>query len=52
VSTADVRPLLKAEMRDLDRELAAALSRTNDRASRAHLQDSRDQIKQMLEPTK
>jgi hypothetical protein len=52
VSTADVRPLLKAEMRDLDRELTAAIARTSDRASRAHLQDSRDQIKQMLEPAK
>lgn len=52
VSTADVRPLLKAEMRDLDRELAAAIGRTSDRASRAHLQDARDQIKQMLEPAK
>jgi hypothetical protein len=50
VSTADVRPLLKAEMRDLDRELTAAIARTSDRASRAHLQDARDQIKQMLDP--
>ncbi len=52
VSTADLRPLLKAEMRDLDRELTAAIARTSDRASRAHLQDARDLIKQMLEPSK
>ncbi len=51
-STADIRPLLKAEMRDLDRELAAAVSRTNDRATRAHLQDARDQIRDMLEPAR
>jgi hypothetical protein len=52
VNTADVRPLLKAEMRDLDRELAAAIGRTSDRATRAHLQDARDEIKAMLEPSK
>lgn len=52
VSTTDIRPLLKAEMRDLDRELASAIGRTNDRSTRAHLQDARDQIKEMLEPTR
>ncbi len=52
VSTADARPLIKAEMRDLDRELTAAIGRTSDRASRAHLQDARDQIRQMLEPNR
>lgn len=51
-STADIRPLLKAEMRDLDRELAAAIGRTNDRTTRAHLQDARDQIRDMLEPAR
>ncbi|MBL0890920.1 MAG: zinc-dependent metalloprotease [Gemmatimonadaceae bacterium] len=52
VNTRDFRPLLKDEMRTLDRELAAAVGRTSDRASRAHLQDARDQIKAMLDPTK
>jgi hypothetical protein len=52
VSTADVRALLKAEMRDLDRELATAIAATSDRPTRAHLQDARDLIKQMLEPSK
>jgi hypothetical protein len=52
VNTRDFRPLLKDEMRTLDRELAAAVSRTNDRATRAHLQDARDQIKAMLETGK
>jgi len=37
-------------MRILDRELAAAIPRTGDRATRAHLQDARDQIKEMLDP--
>lgn len=47
-STRDFRPLLKDEMRTLDRELAAAIGRTSDRTTRAHLADARDQIKAML----
>ncbi|MDX2183183.1 MAG: zinc-dependent metalloprotease [Gemmatimonadaceae bacterium] len=50
VSTRDFRAILKDEMRVLDRELAAAIPKTSDRTSRAHLQDARDQIKQMLDP--
>ena len=49
VNTRDFRPLLKDEMRTLDRELAAAIGRTGDRTTRAHLQDGRDQIKAMLD---
>ncbi|MCC6241616.1 MAG: zinc-dependent metalloprotease [Gemmatimonadaceae bacterium] len=48
VSTRDFRPLLKDEMRTLDRELASAIGRSRDRVSRAHLSDARDQIKAML----
>jgi hypothetical protein len=47
-STRDFRPLLKDEMRTLDGELAAAIGKTSDRVSRAHLSDVRDQIKAML----
>ena len=49
-STNDIRPILKDEMRVLDRDLASAIGRTSDRMTRAHLQDTRDQIKQMLDP--
>jgi hypothetical protein len=49
-NTRDFRPLLKDEMRTLDRELAAAVGRTADRTTRAHLQDARDQIARMLDP--
>jgi hypothetical protein len=52
VNTRDFRPLLKDEMRTLDRELAAAIGRTGDRATRAHLQDGRDLIKAMLDTDK
>jgi hypothetical protein len=48
VSTRDFRPMLKDEMRTLDRELASAIGRSRDRVSRAHLSDARDQIKEML----
>ncbi len=51
-NTRDFRPLLKDEMRMLDRELAAAASRSSDRATRAHLADARDQIKTMLSTEK
>ena len=52
VSTRDFRPLLKDEMRILDRELTSAIGRTSDRVSRAHLSDARDQIKDMLSTEK
>ena len=50
VNTRDFRPMLKDEMRVLDREIAAAMGKENNRASRAHLADVRDQIKAMLDP--
>ena len=52
VNTRDFRPLLKDEMRTLDRELAAAVGRAGDRTTRAHLMDARDQIKTMLDTDK
>jgi len=52
VNTRDFRPMLKDEMRVLDREIAKAMGNTNDRASRAHLADVRDQIKAMLDTEK
>ena len=50
VATSDFRPILKSEMRALDADLATAIARTSDRMSKAHLEDARDQIKQMLDP--
>ena len=47
---SDFRGLLRAEMNDLSRELTTAMGRTTDRATRAHLEDARDQIKKMLDP--
>ena len=49
VGTADFRPILKAEMRALDADLASAIAKTTDRMSKAHLEDARDQIRKMLD---
>lgn len=51
-STADIRPILKSELRSLDSQLAGAIGRTSDRMTKAHLEDSRDQIKKILDPSK
>ena len=48
--TADFRPILKAEMRALDADLATAVAKTSDRMTKAHLEDARDQIRKMLDP--
>jgi hypothetical protein len=46
---AEFRAILKSEMRALDADLAAAIGKTSDRMSKAHLEDARDVIKQMLD---
>jgi hypothetical protein len=48
VGTADVRAILKSEMRALDADLATAIGKTSDRMSKAHLEDARDLIRAML----
>ncbi len=48
--SADFRPILKAEMRSLDADLATAVAKTSDRMTKAHLEDARDQIRKMLDP--
>ena len=50
VTTADFRPILKSEMRALDADLATAIAKTGDRMSKAHLEDARDLIANMLDP--
>jgi hypothetical protein len=47
-ATRDFRAIAKDEMRLLDRELTQAIARTNDRTTKAHLVDARDQITKML----
>jgi hypothetical protein len=49
-SAPDARALLRGELTDLDRELAAAVGRTRDRTTRLHLQDARAQVERILRP--
>jgi len=48
--SGEVRALLKGELRALREEIVAAIRRTSDRASRLHLEDSRDAIDEILDP--
>ena len=48
--SAEVRALLKGELRSLRGQLVAAIPTTTDRASRLHLEDSRDSIDEILDP--
>lgn len=48
--TDDYRALIKAELRDLSTAIGAAMPRAQDRQTRAHLADARDQIAKALDP--
>ena len=48
--TDDYRALIKAELRDLNTAIGAAMQRASDRTTRAHLADARDQIAKALDP--
>ena len=46
----DARALLRGQLSDLRREIAATLPRTDDLPTRYHLEDLRDQIQRILDP--
>ena len=46
----DTRAMLRAELRSLNADITAALGKTTDRATRAHLDDVKDQIGKILDP--
>ncbi|HWF07495.1 MAG TPA: zinc-dependent metalloprotease [Bryobacteraceae bacterium] len=48
--SADEKPFYRAELRRLSAKISAALERTADRETRAHLQGARDQIARILDP--
>ncbi|MDN5201751.1 zinc-dependent metalloprotease [Fulvivirgaceae bacterium BMA10] len=50
VSQSDIRPLVRAELKSLQRQVRAAISRTSDRMSRYHLEDAAERIKLILDP--
>lgn len=47
---SDIRPVLRGELRVLDRTLAAALPKAADRMTRLHLEDARAEIARVLDP--
>jgi hypothetical protein len=49
-SSSDEKPLYRAELRSLNAAVTAALAKTADRESRAHLEGVRDQIARILDP--
>jgi hypothetical protein len=48
--TSDVRSLFRSELRTVQTEARAAIPRATNRETRAHLEDIRDQIEQLLNP--
>ena len=49
--STEVRALVRGEVKALDRQLATALTTATDELTKRHLQDCRDEIKTMLDPT-
>ena len=51
-NVGEIRNMLRGELRDLDREVAAASDKAGDRETRLHLEGIRAQIKEILEPNR
>jgi hypothetical protein len=49
-ATSDIRSMFRAELRTIDAAARSALGKTSDRATKAHLEDVRDQIERILKP--
>jgi hypothetical protein len=49
-TSGDEKPFYRAELRALNARISAALGKTADRETRAHLQGARDQIARILDP--
>ena len=50
-ASAEIRALVKGELRTLDKQIQSALNATTDEATRRHLVDARDMISIILDPT-
>jgi Met-zincin/Domain of unknown function (DUF5117)/Domain of unknown function (DUF5118) len=48
--TDDTRGLVRSELRSLSADITKAMAKTTDRATRAHLDDVKDQIAKILDP--
>ena len=47
---SDVRPALRGELVELERQVRAAIGRSADAMTRLHLEDVRREIQRLLEP--
>ncbi len=52
VSQSDIRPIVRAELKNLQRNVRNAIGRTSDRMTRYHLQDAAERISLILDPKK
>ncbi|WP_026302712.1 zinc-dependent metalloprotease [Psychroflexus tropicus] len=50
VETSDIRPLVRAELKTLQRDMRRAINRTRDTMTRYHLQDGVERIEKILNP--
>ncbi|OEK05580.1 zinc-dependent metalloprotease [Roseivirga misakiensis] len=50
IAQSDIRPVVKAELKTLLRDVNGAMSKYSDRASRLHLEDLKDRINNILDP--
>ena len=51
-ATSDIKAAFRGELRAVDAELARALPKAGDAMTRAHIQDARDQIRDILDPNR
>ncbi|MDN3203805.1 zinc-dependent metalloprotease [Algoriphagus sediminis] len=49
-SQSDIRPMVRAELKTLQRQIRSAIPRTSDRMSKIHLEDALERVNLILEP--
>ena len=49
-SQSDIRPVVRGELKTLQRQITAAIGRTSDRTSKLHLEDALERVKAVLDP--
>jgi len=49
-SQSDIRPVVRAELKTLQRQISAAIPRTSDRLSKIHLEDVLERVNKVLDP--
>ncbi|SEL72222.1 protein of unknown function [Aquimarina amphilecti] len=52
VSQSDIRPIVRAELKNLQRNINSTIGRTSNRMTRYHLQDAAERISLILDPKK